>query len=152
MEFSIDYTADVQQKSLMYDVEECAFYTNPSVNEINFDIVLNKLNLTTVDDDNKIVQLWGFCGYKEWINAKYNVPKSRTGALKIIETLEGGLAYKISNEDFPVYVNKQSGWICIGNPEEKGNAVEFITGCVAVINDDKNFVSLWLKPQSLPDV
>ena len=36
--------------------------------------------------------------------------------------------------------------------EKQGNAVEFINNCVAVIDDDKEFISLWLKPQSLPNL
>jgi uncharacterized protein YbdZ (MbtH family) len=57
----------------------------------------------------------------------------------------------MNNEDWLVHVNVKTGWVCIGNPEKKGNAVEFINNCVAVI-DDKEFVSLWLKPLKLPNL
>ncbi len=152
MKFLIDYTTILKPKSLTYDVEDCSFDTEPSVQWINFDVVVNKLNLTVVDEDNKIVQIWGFCGYKEWIKSNYKEPQYKKGVLKIVDNLEGGLAYGISKDDLPMYVNVQSGWVCIGDPEKKGNAVEFITNCVAVIDDDKEFVSLWLKPETLPDI
>ena len=61
-------------------------------------------------------------------------------------------AYGINEDDLPVYVNVHTGWVCIGNPEKKGNAVQFINNCVAVIDENKEFVSLWLKPQSLPNI
>jgi len=150
MKFSIDYTISIEQKKITYNSKECSFDTTPSVQWINFDVVVNKINLTVVGD--KIVQLWGFCGYKEWIKSSYSVPQSKLGVLKVTDNLEGGFAYGVRNDDFPIYVNTQTGWVCIGDPEKKGNAVEFITNCVAVIDDDMEFVSLWLKPEQLPDL
>jgi hypothetical protein len=154
MKFIIDYTKFIgNSKCLTYDLEEFSFDTEPSVQEINFDVVVNKLNLSTIDDDNKIVQLWGFCGYKEWKKSNYNVPQYyKAGILKVIDDLEEGFSYRVSGNDLPMFVNLQTGWVCIGNPEKKGNAVEFINNCVAVIDDDGEFVSLWLKPEKLPDI
>jgi hypothetical protein len=153
MKFLIEYTDTVEQKTLIYDIEECSFDTEPTVQEINFDVVINKLNLTVIDDDNRIVQVWGFCGYNEWIKSSYEVPERKKGILKVLDDLTAGVgSFSINKEDVPMYVNVQSGWVCIGNPEKKGNAVEFINNCVAVIDDDKEFVSLWLKPETLPDI
>lgn len=42
-------------KNALFDIE-------PTVQEINLDIVVNKLNLTVVDN-NKVIQVWGFCGF-----------------------------------------------------------------------------------------
>jgi uncharacterized protein YbdZ (MbtH family) len=153
MKFLVEYTDTVKQATLTYDIEECSFDTEPTVQEINFDVVLNKLNLTAIDDDNKIVQVWGFCGYNEWIKSSYEIPARKRGTLKVLDDLTSGVgSYSISKKDLPVYVNILSGWVCIGNPEKKGNAVEFISNCVVVIDDDKEFVSLWLKPHALPNI
>src|SRR6218665_2686783 len=77
MKFLIEYTDTADQKILIYDIEYCSFDTEPTVREINFDVVINKLNLTAIDDDNKIVQVWGFCGYNEWIKSRYEAPERR---------------------------------------------------------------------------
>ncbi len=152
MKFLIEYTGVAENRVLTYDVEECSFDIEPTVQEINFDIVVNKINLTVVDD-NKIIQVLGFCGLAEWMKSDYIVPKSQKGILKVADNLEAGVgSYQVNKEDFPVYVNTQKGWVCIGDPEKSGNAVEFITNCVAVIGDNKEFISLWLKPQSLPNI
>ena len=74
MKFLIEYTDTMRQATLIYDIEECSFDTEPTVQEINFDVVLNKLNLTVIDDDNKIAQVWGYCGYYEWIKSSYKIP------------------------------------------------------------------------------
>jgi hypothetical protein len=153
MKFLIEYTDTLEQKNLIYDIEEYSFDTVPTVQETNFDIVINKLNLTVIDDNNKIVQIWGFCGYNEWIKSNCKIPESRKGVLKVIDDLEAGVgSYSVSKEELPVYVNVETGWVCIGNPQKKGHAVEFINNCVAVIDDSKEFISLWLKPERLPNI
>lgn len=151
MKFKIEYTGVAEERVLTYDIEECSFDIEPIVQEINFDIVVNKLNLTVVDD-NKVIQVWGFCGFAAWIKSDCKVPQSAKGTLQVIDDLKCGFAYSVNKEDFPVYINAQTGWVCIGNPEKSGNAVEFINNCVAVIDNNNEFVSLWLKPQALPQI
>jgi len=152
IKFLIEYTDNLEQKTLIYNSKDCSFGTEPSVQEINFDIVLNRLNLTAIDIDNKINQLWGMPGYNKWIKFNDDVPVSHPGILKVIDNLEYGLAYKVNKDDLPVYVNPQTGWICIGNPKNKGKTVEFINNCIAVINNDNELISLWLRPKILPDI
>jgi len=149
MKFLIEYTGVAEQRSLTYDVEECSFDIEPTVQEIEFDVVVNKLNLT-VTDNGKVVQVWGFSGYNEWVKSDCIVPQRSKGTLKVIDNLDYGVSYRVRQEDFPVYVNPQSGWVCMGDPKKTGQAVEFINNCVAVIDKDQELVSLWLRPQSLP--
>jgi hypothetical protein len=151
MRFKVEYTGMTENRLLIYRPEEHSFDTEPIEHRINFDIVVNKLNLTSIDD-NKIVQVWGFCGLDTSMKSNYNVPQYKKGALKVIDDLEPGFSYSIYKEEQPVYINVQTGWLCIGNPEKKGNAVEFIRNCVAVIDDNQNLISLWLKPDRLPDI
>lgn len=152
MEFIIEHGHTVEQRLLTYIQEECSFDIEPIVSQIDFELVLNKINLSVVD--NRIIQLWGFCGFAEWMKSDYQVPEYKKGSLRVRHNLTHGFAYGISDDDYeyPVYINAQMGWVCIGNPEKKGNAVEFINNCVAVIGDDKEFISLWLKPERLPDI
>ncbi len=149
IKFNIEYTDSVEDKKLIYDTEEYSFDTEPSIYETNFDVVINKLNLTIIDNG-KVVQVWGFCGYNEWIKSNDIVPSSRKGILRVVNDLEGGLSYRVGNEDFLIYVNTKTGWVCIGNPKKTGNAVEFMNNCIVVVNEEQEFVSLWLKPDKLP--
>jgi hypothetical protein len=150
MKFIIDYNDNMEQRDLIYRADEFSFDMEPQVHEIDFELAINTLTLTVVDD--KIVQVWGFCGLNRKMKANYTVPQYKGGALKVIDDLEPGFAYSIYKEEQPIYINIQTGWICIGNPEKKGNAVEFIRNCVAVIGDGKDFISLWLKPEKLPKI
>ncbi len=152
MKFSIDYSDKKENRLLTYDADEYGFNIEPKVAAINFGLVVNTLDLTVVDDDRKVVEVSGFCGLGASIKSDYTVPQYKEGALKVIDDLEPEFSYRIHKEGQPIYVNIQSGWVCIGNPEGKGDAVEFINNCVAVIDDDKEFISLWLKPDRLPDI
>lgn len=149
IKFDIEYTGSVEDRKLLYDIEEYSFDTEPSVSETDFDIIINKLNLTVIDNG-KVIQVWGFSGCNEWIKSDYLVPESRKGILKVIDDLEGGLSYRVGNDDIAIHVNTKTGWVCIGDPEKTGYAVEFINNCIAVIDGEQEFVSLWLKPDRLP--
>ncbi|GAK38138.1 MAG: hypothetical protein ACK5KV_14845 [Bacteroides graminisolvens] len=152
MKFNVEYTGVAEERVLTYDIEECSFDIEPTVQEINLDIVVNKLNLTVVDN-NKVIQVWGFCGFTTWIKSDCKVPQSTKGTLQVMDDLKAGVgSYRVNKEDFPVYINAQTGWVCIGNPEKSGNAVEFINNCIAVIDTYNEFVSLWLRPQTLPKI
>lgn len=149
MKFFIEYDDNIEQRLLTYIVDEYSFDIDPTVLEIDYYVVINKLDLTVVD--NKIFQVSGFCPYSSWIKTNLKIPQFKKGILKVADELKPGFSYGINNEkDWLVYVDIQTGWVCLGNPEAIGNAVEFINNCVAVINNNGEFVSLWLKPQSIP--
>src|SRR5262249_3907913 len=147
MDFFIDYLGECEQRLLKYLENEYSFDSEPLTKEINFDIVINKLILSVIDDS-KVAQIWGFCPHSTWIKTDYNVPHHTKGLLKVVDDLEQGFSYKINREgEWPIYINQSTGWICIGHPENKGEAVEFMNNCVAVVDNHHKLVSLWLKPQ-----
>ncbi len=151
MKFEIEYTGVSEDRLLVYRIEEYSFDMEPWIYELDFEIAINTITLAVVDK--KIIQLNGFCGLNKKMKSNFEVPKSQKGILKVLDDLEPGIgSYSAGKEDLPIYVNTNTGWVCIGNPEKKGNAVEFVNSCVAVIDDDKGFVSLWLKPDRLPDI
>jgi len=151
MEFLIDYTHFSEQRILTYCEDEYSFDMDPWIYEIDFDFAINTLTLTVIDD--KVTQLSGFCGLNKKMKSNFIVPKSKKGLLKVLypEKYCNSSGCDGTNDgDWPIYVNIQSGWICIGNPEKDSNAVEFINNCIAVIDDNNKFISLWLKPEKVP--
>ena len=154
MKFSIKYTGKAEDKIITYVPEDYAFDIDPVVQEIDFNIALNMVNLKVLQQNgaNKIIEVWVFCPYGGWLRTSYHFPASLPGELCVLEDLECGLSYGINDEEWPVYVNKKSGWVCIGNPQSTGEAVEFINNCVAVIDSNQELTALWLKPQELPEL
>lgn len=156
MKFIVDTYRDIWQyfwqQQLIYIPEEHSFYMDSVVNKIEIELIINKISLAV--SDNIVVNVDGFCGLSKSMKSNYQVPEYKKGGLRVEHNLSYGFSYGISddNYEYPVYINIQSGWVCIGNPEKKGNAVEFINNCVAVIGNNKELVSLWLKPERLPDI
>lgn len=148
MKFSIEYTESIINKELIYLSNECSFYMGKIESDIEVEWVLNKISLPS--SGGRIIHLSGFCGLEESMDSNICIPKFRKGVLKVEHNNESGFAYSIFEEEQPILLNKDSGWVCVGNPLESGNAVEFITNCVAVINDVGDLISLWLRPKSLP--
>ena len=154
MKFIIDVYKDIWQyfwqQQLIYIPEEYSFYRDSVVNKIDIELIVNKISLTV--SDNIIVNVSGFCGLDKTMKSNYQVPAFQKGILKVEHNLKYGFAYGINEKDLPVHINIQTGWVCIGNTEKRGQAVEFINNCVAVIDDNQEFVSLWLKPQKLHNI
>ena len=136
------------ERLLTYIPEECSFNMGSILDKIDVELILNKISLAVAY--NKIVHVSGFCGLDSSMKSNYEVPKHARGILKVEHDLKHGLAYGIYDEDLPTQVNTKTGWVCIGDPEKQGSAVEFINNCVAVIDGDGGFLSLWLKPPTLP--
>lgn len=136
------------ESELTYVKNGLSFDTDPIVKSSDFSLILNDLTLTVVDK--RIVQIWGYCPYQSWQETQFNVPDHKPGELIIETHFEPGLAYGINERKWPAYVNKKTGWVCIGNPKLVGSTVEFMTGCVAVLEEGGDLVALWLKPKTLP--
>lgn len=151
MNFLIEYTKFAVQKTLVYHTNEQSFDMTPRERFIDFDICINSLSLAVVNG--QVIQLDGFCGLNKKMIGDFIIPESRKGKLKILYTqnyLSGIGSYRVNREEWSVHVNVKTGWVCIGDYDKKGYAVEFINNCVAVISHDQRFVSLWLHPLQLP--
>ncbi|KAB8155757.1 hypothetical protein EZY14_000680 [Kordia sp. TARA_039_SRF] len=148
MIFKINYTENIENRTLIYREEEHSFDMNPRNHSIDLELAFNKLTMSVVDD--KVIQLSGFCGLTKEMYSNIEIPIYGKGFLIVEHELESGFIYDISNEEFPVQFNSQTGWVCIGNTNKKGKGVEFINNCVAFISDRGEFLSLWLKPKNFP--
>lgn len=148
MKFLIEGGNNVPAKELTYLGDEFSFYMESFESDYDLELALNKLTLSLID--NKVVQITGFCGLAISMNSNICVPEYSKGFLRVEHDLKNGFVYGIYDEDQPVHLNTKSGWVCIGDPLKIGSAVEFIKNCVAVVSDNGDLLSLWLKPKSLP--
>lgn len=145
MKFSINFDSINETKSLIYRVDESSYDMLPHINETNFHILINYIDLT-VDENNHVVELRGYSPYESWIKSNCKAPILHQGILKVETLKEPGFSYRIDDKEWPVYFNVDEGWVCIGSPEKCENSVEFISNCIAVIDQGK-LVSIWLKPK-----
>lgn len=149
MKFYIEHNTSIEHRHLFYRSNEFSFDMKPIEDKIDYELMLNKICLSVVNK--KIIQLWGFCGLNSSMKFNTDVPEHKKGNLFVEHNLDYGFAYEIE-DNLPVKINYKTGWICIGDPDIQGRAVEFITNCVAVIDEKSKFLSLWLKPDYLPNL
>lgn len=145
MNLTIKNNDSIPNYELLYIKNEYSLYMNSNNRYIDFEISINKIDLTVVDK--KIVQLSGFFPRSNWKLKNLKTPLSKTGELLVLDNLEPGHNYQVNKgKEWDVYYDETSGWICIGDPEQNSIGVEFIRNCVAVIENNK-IKSLWLKPK-----
>lgn len=152
MKFIIKYGSNIRNNQLLYLEDECSFYIENKNKNIELELMINKIALQI--SNSEVVSLNGFCGLSKSMESNYMTPKYKKGLLRVEHNLEKGFAYNINDDfqyEYTVNINFKTGWVCIGDPKIKKNAVEFIDCCVAVIDDNGGFVSLWLKPKLLPE-
>jgi hypothetical protein len=149
MKFSFQFKNEFKKINLFYLKDEYSFYSESQIKGIDCYLALNYLCLVVVRGF--VVEVSGFCPHKSWIRSNTCVPDFRAGKLSLLNAFDTGFSYGINDdEDWPIYINAQTGWLCVGDPIVSGIAVEFTKVCVAVIGDQQDFLALWLKPQNFP--
>jgi hypothetical protein len=143
--FLIDFEKTLGDNELSYIVDEYSFYMQSTINGVNLDLLINNIDLA-IDDNNCITHLSGFCPYGNWIKTNIVIPKYKRGIIRVIHQLKSGFSYRLNDHEWSTYIDEKERWVCIGNPEKPGQAVEFLNHCIAVINQGE-LVSLWLKPK-----
>lgn len=149
MKFEIQKTDQIHQYTLSYVAEEYSFSMKPAVTSVDFEIAVNELTLTVLSWE--VIQVEGYCPYQEWKSSYIQPPVYDKGHLKVKEQeINFSGAYDLTRDArWPTFVNIKQGWVCIGNPTQEGQAVEFNENCIATI-DKGNLTTLWLKPNKLP--
>jgi hypothetical protein len=142
-------------KGLHYSTTDYAFYfiEQPPFTQ-DFVLTINEIQIS-LGKDNICVEILGYCPFREWkINNSIKLPSytndKQLQAVIDFDTLPG-CGYEVHDQGirWPISVNKQSGWVCIGDPLVRKEASEFIDNCVAIVKDHK-LLALWLRPQTLP--
>lgn len=140
-----------QHAQLIYDRESYAFITE-GCDEDHASISINDLQLA-IDETRRIMYVWGLCPL---INYELTTEfpqhySSHTLIAELGKEPEPGVAYGLNKDRWPIYINKEKGWVCIGNPQVQGKKlIKFAPDCIATIENDE-IIALWLHPEKLPD-
>jgi hypothetical protein len=144
--FLISYDGKIERRRIYYLANEYSLYVEPYGSLIHYGLVINYLDLPVLDS--KIFRVSGYFPRGSWLKANVNPPEFQQGQLQLaIELPERGFSYRIDENEWPVYFNEGSGWVCVGDPSNKSKGVEFVTNCVAILKDNGELSALWLKPE-----
>jgi hypothetical protein len=150
MQFTIMYTGSNISGRLLYSADECSFvFQADGLPYAITTIQLNDLQLA-VNAEGRVLYPWGYCPLIRFAETKHIPPPSRSGTLLIqfVDDLIPGVTVRLINESgWPVAINRQEGWVCLGDPlpPQCCEVVEFASSAVAVLSEGK-ILALWLKP------
>ena len=140
--------------SLVYDEEGYSFNIEPFQYDIGFTSLSVNLLQIEIDYDKRIVYVWGYeplMRYKE--TNKFPLAYENRDLIAVInEELIPGVSIGLDNDkEWPTYINKKMGWVCVGNPTIEGRRlIEFAPDCVAALDHENEMVAIWLHPRELP--
>jgi hypothetical protein len=115
--------------------------------------VVDTLQLEVAVDSSLCLYIWGYCPTGRWKRSPLSPPMAQPGSLRAIHDapLVPGVSVGLE-EMIPVtaWFDPASGWFCMGNNESPAGvqAVEFATGCLAVVLAVGRLSSLWVKPEN----
>jgi len=152
MKFIVQESQEDHIFSLVYRPEDYSFDVEPLDGTGDTSIMINDLQLE-IDHEGKIMYVWGLCPlikHKEIDEYPRNYKAGSLVAL-LDEPPIPGISYRLNEKErWPIYINKENGWVCIGNPKINGKQmIEFVPNCVATL-ENQEIKAIWLKPKNLP--
>lgn len=151
--FQVEDEQPLASFALVYRAAEHSIDPEPKPGGGEASLLINDVNLE-LDDRARLLYAWGYCPLVAATATSEKPPqRSRNGVLAAsLEGLVPGSSLRLNAaERWPVYVNEEAGWICIGEPRAPAQAVwvEFAPATVAVLADAE-IRALWLRPVALP--
>lgn len=100
-----------------------------------------------IDEDGRLMYVWGYCPHESWRPWRLNIPNGSVGCVRYIgDCFIPGVSIRLNKDPWPITFDDSSGWLCIGNPLSPGETVQFSPGAMIALEDGK-LVALWLRPE-----
>ena len=137
---------------LVYSERDRGFHMLDSVGGYS-SAVLNDLNLE-VDEDGRVIEVWGYSPRESWIDGVVQLPEgARRGALRLLQEFTPGVSRRMGGSrawivTFDASVNVVR--YALDAQEPATVLIEFLDGCIAGMNQERELVSLWLRPEMIP--
>jgi hypothetical protein len=146
-----DPSAQIAEAALVYVPKDLSFDVTPLPKGVEGILAFGTLQLQVDIANNRIIYVWGYAPYVSWKPAVLNPPLSKRATLVVVGTqLQPGVARELwAPGSKQGYVDVNTGWVCIGEPDTQGEAIEFALDCIAVLKGGQ-LLTLWLHPKELP--
>ena len=149
MQFEIMHCANqVADLTLVYRRDEFSFDMMPPQRRNFASVLVDDLNLEA-DESGRVVSVWGLCPHTRWKEEKLAPPIAEFGAIFLVpnNALSRGVSIQLNaNKYFPTYADQSSGWVQIRGRTIPTSAVRIFSGVIVEISEQREFSSLWLKP------
>jgi hypothetical protein len=144
--FNVEPAADpVLGRGIVYRYDEYSFDT--LLSEGFTSVLINDLNVE-MDASNCVVGVWGLCPHPRWIDRILTPPAAEKASLVVSSDrpFERGVSVRLNQgKNFPVYVDRNVGWVQVKGDLSPSAAVMIFPGLIFELTGDGRFSSLWLK-------
>jgi hypothetical protein len=134
---------------LIYRPDEHSFDVQPRQEGGIASVLVNDVNLEH-DESGRVLYAWGFCPLQRASITLQGPPPALSRTLFV--TLDGevvpGVSHRVNQNRWPAFINKSTGWVCLGDPDQQSapvKGVEFAPTSIVALNGDQ-LVALWLRP------
>ena len=164
MKFLVKEKTRKRNFSFLYNKEELSFYIRPDIETGWGSISINFLEFE-LNEEGRVLYIHGYEPLMKYKETEHFPRSCENSDLVVIldnepspDSFPGNPTYKLvkcSNwpeaPEWPTYINKQKGWVCVGDPTTIGRRmVEFAPDCIASLDSDNEMVAVWLHPKELP--
>jgi hypothetical protein len=100
-----------------------------------------------IDEDGRLIYVWGLCPHESWKPSTLDVPASKPGRLQYVggEVVPGVSKRLNAGQRWNTSHDSSSQWLCIGDESAHGEMIAFAPGAVAVLKEAE-LVALWVHP------
>jgi hypothetical protein len=102
-----------------------------------------------VDEDGRLIYVWGLCPHESWTPAKLDPPATRPGRLLYVDgAVVPGVSKRLNaDKRWPVGYDASSQWLCVGDESVQGEMIAFAPGAIAALREGE-LTGLWLHPDA----
>jgi hypothetical protein len=117
-----DSSVEIVEATLIYVPKDLAFNVVPIPKRARGALLFNMLELSVDILTSQIVGVWGYEPHLSWKPATLSSPTAKREALVVVGTkLEPGVAQRLTRAgEKQGYVDVDTGWVCIGDPNAQG--------------------------------
>ena len=124
--------------------DACYFDTVGNSRFVDFEFLVDPLCFSSRDRREGVYSIDGLDHYRRWIPRALKTPSAEKRDLLI----QGKWDYAIPciGENYPMYYDNKTNWICCGDPDQTGTAVQFTEQAIAVLKNPFELSAVWMKP------
>jgi hypothetical protein len=101
-----------------------------------------------VDEDGRLIFVWGLCPQESWTPATIEPPDAPVGLLRYSGLpVTPGVSKRLNaGKRWAVHHDSSNEWLCVGDQSSVGERVTFAPGAVATLSNGE-LTALWLRPE-----
>lgn len=131
---------------LVYRRSEYSLDVEPKPTRGVASLLVNDIQIE-IDEDGRLIFVWGLCPQESWASAIVKPPQSAFGRLHYEGGVVPGVSVRLNaGKPWMAFHDPVSRWLCVGDQSSEGEPVAFAPGAVAMINRGE-IKALWLRPE-----